>query len=117
MDFRDHSISDLVKRVKNKEISAKELTESAISNIEKYDGAINAFCALNNEDAIKQAESLDKILQPLHSALFIESNPSPVKYAASLLGMCNPSVRLPLVEIREETKKKVSEALKVAKLL
>ena len=34
-----------------------------------------------------------------------------------LLGMCNPSVRLPLVEIREETKKKVSEALKVAKLL
>ena len=56
------------------------------------------------------------MLQPLHSALFIESNPSPVKYAASLLGMCNPSVRLPLVEIREETKKGF-EALKVAKLL
>ena len=52
-----------------------------------------------------------------YAAVFIESNPSPVKYAASLLGMCNPSVRLPLVEIREETKKKVSEALKVAKLL
>ena len=66
---------------------------------------------------IKRADELDKILQPLHSSLFIESNPSPVKYAASLLGMCNPSVRLPLVEIREETKKKVSEALKVAKLL
>ena len=64
-----------------------------------------------------EAEILDKMLQPLHSALFIESNPSPVKYAASLLGMCDPSVRLPLVEIREETKKKVSEALKVAKLL
>ena len=70
-------------------------------------------CEQKNEEA----ESLDKLLQPLHSALFIESNPSPVKYAASLLGMCNPSVRLPLVEIREETKKKVSEALKVAKLL
>tara|TARA_B100001121_G_scaffold227088_1_gene200377 strand:- start:323 stop:1192 length:870 start_codon:yes stop_codon:yes gene_type:complete len=66
---------------------------------------------------MKKAEDLDKILQPLHSALFIESNPSPVKYAASLLGMCNPSVRLPLVEIKDETKKKVSEALKVAKLL
>ena len=64
-----------------------------------------------------EAEKLDKMLQPLHSALFIESNPSPVKYAASLLGMCDSSVRLPLVEIREETKKKVSEALKVAKLL
>ena len=68
-------------------------------------------------DNIKKASELDKLLQPLHSSLFIESNPSPVKYAASLLGMCNPTVRLPLVEIREETKKKVSEALKVAKLL
>ena len=64
----------------------------------------------------KRAVDLDKILQPLHSSLFIESNPSPVKYAASLLGMCKPTVRLPLVEIRDETKK-VSEALKVAKLL
>ena len=64
-----------------------------------------------------EAVKLDKILQPLHSSLFIESNPSPVKYAASLLKMCSSSVRLPLVEIRDETKKKVSDALKVAKLL
>ena len=68
-------------------------------------------------DDIKKAAELDKLLQPLHNSLFIESNPSPVKYAASLLGMCKPTVRLPLVEIRDETKKKVSEALKVAKLL
>ena len=64
-----------------------------------------------------EAVKLDKILQPLHSSLFIESNPSPVKYAASLLKMCSPSVRLPLVEIRDETKKKVSDALKAAKLI
>ena len=64
-----------------------------------------------------KASKLDKLLQPLHTSLFIESNPSPVKYAASLLGMCKPTVRLPLVEIKEETKKKVSEALKLAKLL
>ncbi len=68
-------------------------------------------------DDPKKAVELDKLLQPLHTSLFIESNPSPVKYAASLLRMCKPTVRLPLVEIREETKKKVSEALKVAKLL
>ena len=68
-------------------------------------------------DDVKKAAELDKLLQPLHTSLFIESNPSPVKYAASLLGMCKPTVRLPLVEIRDETKKKVSEALKVAKLL
>ena len=66
---------------------------------------------------IKKATELDKLLQPLHTSLFIERNPSPVKYAASLLNMCKPNVRLPLVEVREETKKKVSEALKVAKLL
>ena len=70
-------------------------------------------CKKDMDEAVK----LDKILQPLHSSLFIESNPSPVKYAASLLKMCSPSVRLPLVEIRDETKKKVSDALKSAKLL
>ena len=70
-----------------------------------------------DQNDISEADKLDKILQPVHNAMFIESNPSPVKYAASLLGMCNPSVRLPLVEIKDETKKKVSEALKVAKLL
>ena len=69
------------------------------------------------KDDMAKAAKLDKILQPLHSSLFIESNPSPVKYAASLLKMCSPSVRLPLVEIRDETKKKVSDALKAAKLL
>ena len=68
-------------------------------------------------DNFAKAEEIDKKLQPVHNAMFIESNPSPVKYAASLLGMCKPSVRLPLVELRDETKKRVSEALKVAKLL
>ena len=68
-------------------------------------------------NGFKDSDKLDKILQPLHSAMFIESNPSPVKYAASLLGMCNASVRLPLVEVRAETKKKVSDALKLVKLI
>ncbi len=79
----------------------------------KYCSDFQNACSNN----FSKAEKLDKILQPVHNSMFIESNPSPVKYAASLLGMCSPSVRLPLVQIREETKKKVSEALKVAKLL
>ena len=70
-------------------------------------------CANN----FKESEKLDKILQPVHTAMFIESNPSPVKYAASLLGMCKPDVRLPLVQVKEETKKRISKALKVAKIL
>jgi len=70
-------------------------------------------CANN----FKESEKLDKILQPVHAAMFIESNPSPVKYAASLLSMCDPDVRLPLVQVKEDTKKKISEALKVANIL
>ena len=79
----------------------------------KLSSDFQKFCV----NDISKASELDKLLQPLHTSLFIESNPSPVKYAASLLGMCKPTVRLPLVEIQEETKKKVSNALKVAKLL
>ena len=78
---------------------------------------VEVFSFESLKEANKKATELDNLLQPLHSSLFIESNPSPVKYAASLLGMCNPSVRLPLVEIKDETKKKVSAALKRAKLL
>ena len=69
---------------------------------------------LNN---FKDSEKLDKVLQPLHSVMFIESNPSPVKYAASLLGLCSSEVRLPLVQVKKETKEKISNALKVAKIL
>ena len=69
------------------------------------------------EKDIQKAQEINLKLAKLHNSLFLESSPGPVKYAASLLGMCNSSVRLPLVEIREDTKKKVSEALKVAKLL
>tara|TARA_X000000950_G_scaffold22134_1_gene23789 strand:- start:305 stop:736 length:432 start_codon:yes stop_codon:yes gene_type:complete len=79
----------------------------------KYCSDFQKSCVSN----LNKAEEFDKILQPVHNAMFIESNPSPVKYAASLLGMCKPSVRLPLVEVRGETKKKISETLKVAKLL
>ena len=68
-------------------------------------------------NGFKDSEKLDKILQPLHAAMFIESNPSPVKYAASLLGLCSSEVRLPLVQVKQETKKKLSEALKVANIL
>ena len=79
----------------------------------KYCSEFQKEC-INN---LSKAEEIDKILQPVHNAMFIESNPSPVKYAASLMGMCKPAVRLPLVEVTEETKEKVSKALKVAKLL
>jgi len=64
-----------------------------------------------------EAVKLDAILQPLHNSMFIESNPSPVKYAAKLLGLCEDDVRLPLVKVTESTKDAVKKALVSANLI
>jgi 4-hydroxy-tetrahydrodipicolinate synthase len=75
------------------------------------------FTLLEGDSDKKEAERLDKILQPVHNSMFIESNPSPVKYAAKLLGLCDDDVRLPLVKVTEPTKKVVKKALISANLL
>ena len=66
---------------------------------------------------INEADKLDKILQPVHSAMFIESNPSPVKYAAKLMNLCDDAVRLPLVKTSESAKPTIKKALETAKLI
>jgi 4-hydroxy-tetrahydrodipicolinate synthase len=71
----------------------------------------------NNQDEINEAEKLDKILQPVHSAMFIESNPSPVKYAAKLMNLCDDAVRLPLVKTSENSQPVIKKALESAKLI
>ena len=70
----------------------------------------------NNEDLAK-AKKLDDILQPVHTAMFVESNPSPVKYAAKLMNLCDDEVRLPLVKVTDETKIIVKKAIESAKLI
>lgn len=56
-------------------------------------------------------------LMALHDVMFIEPNPVPAKYAASLLGKCRPDVRLPLVELTDGTKAKVEAAMKTVGLI
>ncbi|MGB3719301.1 MAG: 4-hydroxy-tetrahydrodipicolinate synthase [Proteobacteria bacterium] len=58
-----------------------------------------------------KARSIHEQLMPLHDALFIETNPGPVKYAASLLGLCSPEARLPLAPLSEASKRAVEEAM------
>ena len=70
-----------------------------------------------NDESKLEAIRLDKILQPVHNSMFIESNPSPVKYAAKLLGLCDDDVRLPLVKVTDPTKDIVKKALVSANLL
>ena len=66
---------------------------------------------------ISRAQEINLKLSSLHNSLFVESSPGPVKYAASLLGLCNKKTRLPLTEIKDDTKKLVKSCLQELQLL
>jgi len=76
-----------------------------------------ALSILTDDKSNEESKNLDNILQPLHSAMFIESNPSPVKFAAKQLGLCDDAVRLPLVKVTEQTREIIIKALKSTKLI
>ena len=62
------------------------------------------------KDFNKFAELRDTLL-PIHESMFVETSPSPVKYAVSKLGFCKPDVRLPMVPVTDSGKKVVDQAL------
>ena len=66
---------------------------------------------------ITTAQAIHKRLSPVHEAMFCEASPGPVKYAASLLGVCAAETRLPLCEIADSSKSQVKDALVSAGLL
>ncbi len=69
------------------------------------------FAAWERGDA---EEALDRHTQlmPLHDTLFVESNPIPVKYAASLLGKCEPEMRLPLTSPSVANRERIEAAMR-----
>ena len=71
----------------------------------------------NDSSSQKRANEINSILSPLHKALFVESNPAPVKYAASLLKISPDEVRLPLIKVTDSTKIAIKNALNIANLL
>ena len=68
-------------------------------------------CAPNSRAPASRA------ITPLHQNLFIETNPSPAKYALSVLGKCADTVRLPMVPVSEKTKAAVRDAMVHAGLI
>ena len=70
-----------------------------------------------NENDLIEAKKLDNILQPVHDAMFVESNPSPVKFGAKLMNLCDDEVRLPLVKATDGAKTIIKKALESAKLI
>ena len=83
---------------------------SVVANIVPSDVAdmVEAFSKGN----IKKAQNLHYKLLPLIKAMFIETNPIPVKTAMGLLGMCKPELRLPLSAMSDENLEKLKRALK-----
>ncbi|NNE24207.1 MAG: 4-hydroxy-tetrahydrodipicolinate synthase [Rhizobiales bacterium] len=79
------------------------------------------MCAQFQEACLRgdyaEALKLQDRLMPLHSALFAETSPGPVKYAASLLDLCEPELRLPMVPISAATEVVVRDAMVHAGLL
>jgi 4-hydroxy-tetrahydrodipicolinate synthase len=66
---------------------------------------------------METVNEINDCLLPVHDAMFCESSPGPVKFAAGLMGLCSDEMRLPLCEIAEESKKTVRKALVSAGLL
>jgi 4-hydroxy-tetrahydrodipicolinate synthase len=61
-----------------------------------------------------EAWRIDKLLRPLMDSLFVESNPIPLKAGLSLLGICGPTLRLPLTTAEPATLEKLRAGLKTA---
>ena len=66
---------------------------------------------------IAAAMAINARLMPLHAAMFCESSPGPVKYAASLMGLCGEEMRLPMTDIDASSKTKVKQAMRDAGLI
>ena len=75
------------------------------------------FHSLCMDKKFHEASIINDKLMPLHRALFLESSPGPVKYAASKLSLCSSEVRLPVTSISDSTKKIIDVAMRHAQLI
>ena len=84
---------------------------SVISNVLPREVAelTAASLPLGDPSSVARSRSLHRSLAPLVRSLFFEVNPIPVKYVASLMGLCAPEYRLPLTPPEPDTQKKLKE--------
>lgn len=88
---------------------------SVVGNIIPRDVA--DLCSAFEKGDIKKAEALHYKMLNLVKAMFIETNPIPVKTAMSLMNMCGPDLRLPMCEMGQENREKLIKELKAYKLI
>ena len=75
---------------------------------------VATLCKLAREGKAAEAKALDDTLQPLNKALFCESNPIPVKWAVSRMGLMAPHIRLPLTPFSEQYHEAMLSAMRTA---
>jgi dihydrodipicolinate synthase/N-acetylneuraminate lyase len=75
---------------------------------------VASLCKLASAGKKEEARALDESLQPLNTALFIESNPIPVKWAVSQMGLMLPYIRLPLTPYSEQYHEEMRSAMRAA---
>lgn len=88
---------------------------SVVANIVPRDVA--DLCAAFERGDVKKAEGIHYRLLNLVKAMFIETNPIPVKTAMGLMKMCEPGLRLPMCEMAPENREKLVKTLKEYKLV
>ncbi len=88
---------------------------SVVANIIPKD--VKAMIVAFNKGEIIEARRLHYKMLPLIKAIFIETNPIPVKTAMGLMGLCEPNLRLPMCEMGPENLSKLEAALKDYKLI
>lgn len=78
---------------------------------------MSKFCQVWRNGERDKAAEVDAMLQPLHAALFVETNPIPTKWALNQMGKIDTGIRLPLTELSETQRDFVYDALKLLNAL
>ena len=78
---------------------------------------MSQMCEAALNGRAEQALTIDSQLLPIHDAMFVESNPIPVKWAVGELGLIDHAIRLPLTKLSDVNQVQVMQALKSAELI
>jgi 4-hydroxy-tetrahydrodipicolinate synthase len=78
---------------------------------------MHELCMAALRGDIQEAMRIQFLLMPMHKNLFIEANPIPVKWAMNHMGLCGPTLRLPMTELSESQQPVVKAALKASGLI
>ncbi len=78
---------------------------------------MSEFCRAYLDGDVDRARQLDEALQPVHEILFVESNPTPAKWALYEMGKVEKGIRLPLLELSEQHRAELLARLKIAEAL